>query len=492
MTAAIALGRADFSPWRRHLAALGIVVGSVLLLFRRDAAHMASIWWNDATYNHCLLILPIIAWLVWQRLPELRRLEPSAWTPGLAAVAVGAFAWLLGEAAGAAVARHFGLVVMLQGAVVACLGQAVTRGLAFPLAYALFLLPIGGALVPPLQTLTADMAMALLGLTGVPAHVEGVFITTPGGYFEVAEACAGVRFLIAMAAFGALAANLCFRSWKRRAAFMAAALVVPVVANGVRAWGTIYVAEQSGVEFAAGFDHVLYGGVFFGFVIALLIAGFWRWFDRGPGEPWFVPEALAGAAGGPLGLVAAGILALAALPLVWSAAAAASAGAVAADFRLPDVPGWQRIGGSRDWRPRFAGADLYRLARYRDARGRTVDLAVAAYASQEEGRELVGFGQGEAERWAWTADVPAPPGGRAERIASHGLVRETLVFYRIGGELTGSETAVKLATMRVRLLGGPQHGVAVLVSGASRSAVDDFLAALGPVERLADRAAGAD
>ena len=48
----------------------------------------------------------------------------------------------------------------------------------------------------------------------------------------------GVKFLIAMLAFGALVANVCYRSWPRRAAFHASpALVVPILANGVRAWG---------------------------------------------------------------------------------------------------------------------------------------------------------------------------------------------------------------------------------------------------------------
>ena len=93
-----------------------------------------------------------------------------------------------------------------------------------------------------MQTVTAEIAIVLLGLTGVPAHLEGIFITTPTGYFEVAEACAGVKFLIAMVAFGALVANVCFRSWPRRIAFLAAAIVVPILANGVRAWGTIYIA----------------------------------------------------------------------------------------------------------------------------------------------------------------------------------------------------------------------------------------------------------
>jgi exosortase A len=505
MTVALPIARAAASPWRAHLIALGAVWAAMLALFHRDAADIATIWWADSTYTHCLLIGPIIAWLVWQRLPQLSLLTPAAWTGGLALVALGGVGWLLGEAGGVALARHAGLVLMLQGAVLACLGKSVARGLAFPIFYALFLIPAGAELVPAMQTVTARMATALLTLSGVPAHLEGVFITTPVGYFEVAEACAGLKFVIAMAAFGALVANVCFRSWRRRAAFLAAALALPVLANGVRAWGTIYVAELSGsTDFAASFDHVIYGGIFFALVIAIILALSWRFFDRGVNDPWFDPAALRGASSRtPLGFAAAAVLALALLPVVWSAAVSAvGARPVPAELALPDVPGWRQVpaSGGIPWRPRFAGADLFRMARYRDAAGHEVDLAIAVYARQGEGRELVGFGQGAAPpdgAWAWTANLPAPPDGRAERIASHGLAREVVSFYRVGTLVTGSGMAVKLETMKVRLVGGPQRAVALLVSapapaeGASaRPAIDAFLAALGPVAPRADRAAG--
>ncbi|HWT12820.1 MAG TPA: exosortase A [Allosphingosinicella sp.] len=502
MSVALPIGRPSALPlgWRRHLAALGLVGAALLGLFHRDALHLVAIWWNSSAFNHCLLIVPIIAWLVWQRLPELRQLQPGAWAPGLVLVGLGATAWLLGEAGGAAIARHAGLVFMLQGAVIACLGPGVARALAFPIFYALFLIPAGEELVPAMQTLTARIATGLLGLAGVPAFMDGVFITTPGGYFEVAEACAGVRFLIAMVAFGALVANVCFRSWRRRAAFMAASVIVPILANGVRAWGTIYIAHLTSVDFAAGFDHLVYGWLFFAMVIALILAAGWPFFDRRADEPWFDPRAIPAAAGRPVAAVAAFALALAALPLIWSGAmAAASNRSPPAPFELPDLAGWQRLPPGPEWRPGFAGADLFRAGRYRDPLGRQVDLVVAVFADQREGGELVGFGQGTDERWAWTSDAPAPPGGRAERIASWRVVREVLTFYRVGDVLTGSAFRVKLETMKVRLFGGRRQAVAVLVSApapaasaSARAAIEDFLAALGPVERLADRASGAD
>lgn len=496
----LALPLERVSPWRAHLAALGAVSLAILFLFRGDAAGMAAIWWSSATFNHCLLIGPIIAWLVWQRLPQLRRLIPAAWPQGLLLVGAGALGWLLGDAGSVAFARHLGLVLMLQGAVIACLGKAVARGLAFPIFYALFLVPVGEEIVPLMQTLTAAISSALLALTGVPAHLEGIFITTPTGYFQVAEACAGVRFLIAMLAFGFLVANVCFKSWRRRAAFLAVSIVVPILANGIRAWGTIYVAFRTGsTAFAESVDHVVYGGIFFALVIAFIIALGWRFFDRGVNDPWFDPEALQPEPprARSLPLTAAALLALAAFPLLWSGAVAAGARTLPPDIAVPDLAGWRSVPAApgRPWRANFANADLFRQVYYRDSRGRTVTLAIAVYARQSEGRELIGFGQGAIRpggAWAWTAAAAPPPGGRAERIASHGMEREVVSFYRVGDVLTGSALGVKLETMKVRLFGGPQHAVAVLVSSDSRAAIDDFLTSLGPVDRLADRAAGLD
>ncbi|MGE0179282.1 MAG: exosortase A [Sphingomonas sp.] len=506
MTAAVAIddGSADVSTWRTHLLVLGAAATAILCLFRRDVADMATIWWHSPTFNHCLLIPPIIAWLIWQRVPELARLRPANWLPALALVALGGLLWLLGDAGGVAVARQAAVIIMLQGLIVSCLGRDIARGLLFPLAYALFLIPIGAELVPAMQTATARMVTPLLALTGIPAHLEGVFITTPVGYFEVAEACAGVRFLVAMTAFGALVANVCFRSWPRRIAFMAVSIVVPILANALRAWGTIYVAEQSGsVDFAAGFDHVIYGAIFFAIVIAMILGLAWRFFDRPVDAPW-LPHLVSNDQGGPPAYIAAGLaLLLAVAPPLWMRAVAlAGEATLPAQITMPDVPGWQRVSApqGRPWQPHFEGADLLRTVRYRDAAGHEVDLAIAVFARQGEGRELVGFGQGAAgpdSEWAWTSNAPAPANGRAERIASHGLVREVLSFYRVGDLVTGSGTGVRMEMMRVRLLGGPQRAVAVLLSApepaagvSPRANLDSFLAALGPVDRLADRAAG--
>ncbi|WP_157085539.1 exosortase A, partial [Sphingomonas adhaesiva] len=283
---------AERGGWPQHLVALAATAAALLLLFRADVAAMTRIWWTSTTFGHCLFIAPVVAWLVWTRRSGLAAIAPVGWAPGVAITAGAAFLWLLGDAGEVALVRQVALVAMLAGAMIAVLGPNVARALAFPIAYAFFMVPFGDAFEPVLQDVTVALVMPLLHAVGVPASVDGVLIHAGPYYFEVAEACSGAKFVIAMLAYGALVANTCFRSWRRRAIWMAACVAVPVLANAVRAFGTIVAAQHWGVAAATGADHIVYGWVFFGVVMAALMAGAWRWFDRAPDDLLFDPARL--------------------------------------------------------------------------------------------------------------------------------------------------------------------------------------------------------
>ena len=491
--------------WRGHLATLGVLAFLILTLFHRDASGMVSIWWNASTFGHCLFIPFLIAWLVQQRLSGLRQLEPVAWAPGLIWIALGAFAWLLGAAAGVAVFRHAAIILMLQGSVVTLLGPAVARALLFPLFYAFFMVPVGEELVAPLQLITARLCMIFLDIAGVPAHLDGIFITTPTGYFRVAEACSGAKFVIAMTAYGALVCNVCFASWPRRILFMAGALILAVLANGLRAFGTIWIAHLTNIEAAVGFDHVMYGWVFFAIIMAVVMAAAWPFFDRRPGDPWFDPARLGSLVRGRLPLViavgAASLLVLAAP--VWLIVSAAVSKPLPGAPTLPAVKGWALTSAQPryPWRPRFDGADYLVLGRYRNGAGDVVDLAIASFDRQDEGRELVGFAQGAAnsdQRWSWSSPAPAPADGLGEQITAPGpVVRHVVSFYKVGdAAVTGSAPRVKVDTMLARLLGRDQRAAAIIVSAEERQgkpadpAIALFLQDIGDVKDLADRSLG--
>lgn len=496
-------GEGTAAAWRRQGALLGGVALILLILFGHDSADLARLWWTSTTFGHCLFIGPVIGWLVWQRRHDLAQLTPTGWWPGLAIIMVGGACWLVGDAASVALARHIGLVMMLQGAVVSLLGPQVARGLLFPLAYALFLVPFGESLETPLQSVTVAMVMPMLHAVGVPASVDGVLITIPNGYFEVAEACSGAKFVIAMIAYGTLVANVAFVSWPRRIAFMIMALVVPVIANGFRAFGTIYAAHLTSVEAATGFDHIIYGWVFFGLVMAAVIAIGWKWFDRDPDAPWFDVAALRPTPRWRIdGLIAAAMaLTIASGFAGWAGTLSAQATRLPDRIMLPTIIGWSPAGPNlrAPWSPYYPGADHFLAGRFADQGGQTADFTIALFGSQHEGKELISFGTGalrEDDRWVRIEDLPDIAGGSAMRITAPGHVERIVVtWYRIGGELTASPRVVKLETLKAKLLGGSPVGMALHVSVQvepgvdARATITRFIQAAGPLDRLADRVA---
>ncbi len=281
------------AAWRMPLAGLSLSALALVAATASAWSAMARQWWSIDTYNHLLLVPVIIAWLVALKEEELARLAPRPFLPALAGVASGLVLWRAGEGLGINLVAQAGAVAALQAAAVTMLGLRASLVLALPIAFAGFLVPFGDEIIPPLQTLTARIAIALTRLSGIPADIDGIHIYTPAGLFIVAEACSGVKFLIAAITLGVLACATRFSRWRTRAAFMAACVIVPVLANGVRAWATIGVAQYAGARTATGFDHIVYGWVFFAVILALLLVGAWRFADREPHEHGWRAETLA-------------------------------------------------------------------------------------------------------------------------------------------------------------------------------------------------------
>lgn len=257
--------------WRTAAVLLGLGTAALLLLFRAEAAAAWRIWMSSTAYSHGPLVLPIAAWLGWVRRDRLAQLSPRpfAWAALPAGVAV--LAWLAAERMGIMEGRQFAVLGLFYAFVLAVIGWRAMRALAAPLAYLVFLVPFGAFAVPLLQSITARMIDFGLGLTGIPHYVDDLVIEIPEGSFYVAEACAGLRFIIASLAFGALYALVTFRSPGRRLAVMGLALAVPILANGLRTFGLVVLGHVQGSAASIEADHVLYGWVFFTIVIFLLI-----------------------------------------------------------------------------------------------------------------------------------------------------------------------------------------------------------------------------
>jgi exosortase A len=257
--------------WRTPLLALAAALAAWGVLFAPEVAAAVRVWDSSTAYNHCWLILPIAAWLGWQRRARLAAIVPAPSLLAALAVLPLGLGWVLAERLGIMEGRQFAALGIAIAMAVAVLGLRFGRAMAGPLAYLVFLVPFGEFTTPALQRITARMIEFGLGFTGIPHYVDDIVIEIPAGTFLVAEACAGLRFLIAAIAFGGLYALVMFRSPGRRLLVMLLSVVVPIVANGLRGFGLVMLGHYSGSAAAVDADHVLYGWVFFSIVLLLLI-----------------------------------------------------------------------------------------------------------------------------------------------------------------------------------------------------------------------------
>jgi EpsI family protein len=272
-------------------------------------------------------------------------------------------------------------------------------------------------------------------------------------------------------------------------------------ANGIRAWATIFAAQYVGAERAAGIDHLIYGWIFFGLVIAAVLALSWRHFDRAIGEPACDAAALTvdprfarwedPARGPAKGVLLAGVILMGGL--AWSQAAQGLIAPIPRQIHLPDVAGWERTDfmAQAAWEPQAAGADHRLLGSYASPSGQRVEVFYALYADQGEGREAAGFGQGAlvpGGDWSWASAGPLVPEGRSDRLVYLGATeRLAFTWYRSGALLTGSKVRLKLANIADRVALRPR-ATAVLILSAERSKGNDpqaaiaaFSGAIGPI-----------
>ena len=260
--------------WQRSVWFL--LISSIVLgvCFWKTFAGLASIW-KYGTYSHGFLVLPVCLFLVWQHRASLQLMEPTPTLRPMPMMGVLAATWLVGELAEANLIRQFAIVAMIPVVVWMIVGSRIARALLFPLCFVFFAIPVGESLIPRLQDFTAWFTVSALQLTGIPAVLEGRTIYVSSGTWEVAAECSGLRYLISSIALGTLFAHLIYRSWWKKLAFVAAAILVPIVANGIRAYTIVLLAHKIDKRLAVGIDHLIYGWIFFAFVmLVLLLVGF--------------------------------------------------------------------------------------------------------------------------------------------------------------------------------------------------------------------------
>lgn len=380
--------------WRLALPTLVFVLGLILVLYRDTAIAMVTIWYRSGTFTHAFVVPPIVLWLVWRKRQELAVMlpRPALWV--LFPVAGVALLWLLGDLVAVNSVTQLALTALLVLAVPAVLGMQVARAITFPLAFLFFAVPIGEFLLPQLMDWTANFTIVALRLSGIPVYREGLQFVIPSGNWSVVEACSGVRYLIASLTVGTLFSYLNYQSTKRRVLFVIVSILVPVVANWMRAYMIVMLGHLSGNKLAVGVDHLIYGWVFFGIVIMLMFVIGARWAEpdrlAGNGETSVPVQSVASPANG-LWIAAVGLVIAIALPTPakWAIGRSVMSGTPVLAAPITLEAGWKTADASLiGFKPAFENPSSEINAAYSNA-GKVVGLYLGYYRNQDYSHKLV-------------------------------------------------------------------------------------------------------
>ncbi|SHH41581.1 exosortase A [Massilia sp. CF038] len=478
-------------------ATLAMIVLAILapFLFYFDTARsIVEVWNSSETFAHGYIIAPISLWLIWRRRANFRALPPGpCWPALLLLLALGA-GWLVARMGEVQVVQQYAFVAMLPVIALAILGRRLAGSLAFPLLFLLFAVPFGEIFIGPLIEFTADFTIWAVQATGIPVLRNGTHFELPTGNWSVVEACSGVRYLISSVTIGSLYAYLTYRSTLRRAVFIAASIVVPVIANGMRAYLIVMIGHTSNMELATGVDHLIYGWIFFGIVMFIMfwVGSYWR--QDTDAESAALPPARAADATAPAA-IAKMLLAVLAACALWPAFAYYSDRATHNPKPVALAPitlGGEAAGAFSSWVPSFMPADAGFNSVVQSQGGKPVALTILYYRNQTRDKALIS----SVNRLAAEKDPYHELGGavRTEQIDGRTLtVRETrmrgatgtfLVWHwlRVDGHPVTNPYAGKLRQAAAKLMLRGDDGAAIMLSSpysedqeAARTALRAFL-----------------
>jgi exosortase len=257
-------------------ASLVLAIAAFGYLYRAVIDKLVYDWANDGNYSHGFLIVPIAAYLVWERRRRLAEapIQPSVF--GLVLL-VGSLATLTAGILGAELfLSRVSMIGVVAGAILFTTGWRVLRLLMFPLAFLLLMVPIPAIIFNqiafPLQLLASRGAELTLSVFEIPVLREGNVIVLANTSLEVAEACSGIRSLISLVTLAIVYGYFTDDRIWARVVLTFAAVPVAVLANAVRVAGTGVAAHYYGPEAAEGFFHTFSGWMLFVVAFVMLFA----------------------------------------------------------------------------------------------------------------------------------------------------------------------------------------------------------------------------
>ena len=474
------------SPRLALVVKLTLFLAATSLLMSETVASMIHQWVHFSSYHHGLAVLPLVAIMVWKDRKALADQPIQPWFLPALPGAIACLVWLIGAAANVFLVQQAAFVAIVICGVASMCGKAMFRTLNYPMLFLFFMVPFGESLVGPLQTATTKMVTWSLEGCSLAYSVDGVLIRTDAATFNIAEACAGLNFLIAAIMICGFYAHFTLQTWRCRLLFVSLAALFAILANGLRASLMVVIATKTNLALGTGNNHLFLGWICYAlaFVCLLMIGKKLASLESPRVDTAPAYQATSWGAMPPISLfIAVASASIYNNVVVENRPQSTGLG----DQTHLSAPGWRILPPTDDWRGSFNGADSEIHATYRRGSSNIL-LSQGYYSYDRQNAEIVGAGNVAYDKKNWRRHDASVATfsllGNVEQVTVNHLFDAkgrrllSIQFYWLGDKVYADPRFLKLQQVADRLTGKNSHGGVFIIAAPYRSHPEDAIAAI--------------
>jgi EpsI family protein len=475
------------------LMLLGIVYHTTLYSLYDTWVHGSGI------YSHGLLLLAVSVYMFcreWNA--RTHDLETKFRPLYIFFLLLLSLAWLVAEMVQLQTATQLVFILLLGVYVLAMYGARSNYRLLFPILILICAIPVWSVLERPLQIPTAIMVNKLLNLTGYVSIRDGYFITIPEGVFEVGSRCSGLRYQVAAVSISMLYGYFMLSRLFHSLVYILTASLMAFVSNVIRIYIVVLAGHYTNMKHALLDDHIWLGWVVFLICFSCLFY-VWGIVDKKSTESEGNHEAGKvqhnKAQGKPVkSMFVIGVLFVSATvgPAVNYAIGAIAASTSAKVSKLNfSFDQWKEVDFMSVWGPSWQSADIELYKKLSNDDGNKVEVYLASYAKQQQGKEIINSKNRLYDSGLWKKMVSAKRAINMdpykkivvkEDVIQSGSGEKRVVWswYYVGGRETVSDLKAKLYGI-LGVFQGRTDATAILVSskmedaGKSRQVLKEFV-----------------
>ncbi len=262
---------------RYHIGLFSFLILLVAVTYADILYGLYINWSHDENYSHGFLIPFISGYFAWQQREDLEGLPVKPANSGILLIILSLLILCGGVSAQVDFVSRTTFVFLLAGIVLFLLGWQWLKGLALPLGFLFFMIPLPyvvyDSIAFPLKLFVAKFSVVSLKLMGVVVLREGNIIMLPETVLEVADACSGLRSLMSLLALGVALAFLSQNNKSGRIVLVLLTIPIAIFTNMLRVIGTGFLSQYYGAAAAEGFFHEFAGmGVFLLAMVLLFVS----------------------------------------------------------------------------------------------------------------------------------------------------------------------------------------------------------------------------